>query len=185
MRKHLLSIILSFVFLLSSCGYSENDNLQSFQPTEAAVTNSPIPENTPSPIPVNKPIERSKLNIADIPAYSGSPYVMVNNNIPSFTDEDMTTEPFEIYSPLDSLGRCGVAYANICKELMPTEERQGIGQVKPAGWHTVRYEEVGAGSEGYLYNRCYLIGFQFVFLNIFHCSKVNVITCHCILNCGF
>ena len=86
-----------------------------------------------------------------------SPYVERNGNRPYFTEADHTTEAFETYSELDNLGRCGVAYANICKELMPTEERGEIGQVKPSGWHTVKYDVVNGK---YLYNRCHLIGFQ-------------------------
>ena len=62
------------------------------------------------------------------------------------------------YSDLDTLGRCGAAYANICKELMATEKRGEIGMIKPTGWHTVRYDDII--SDKYLYNRCHLIGFQ-------------------------
>lgn len=40
---------------------------------------------------------------------------------------------------------------------MPTEERGEIGQIKPSGWHTIKYDIV----EGkYLYNRCHLVGYQ-------------------------
>lgn len=85
-------------------------------------------------------------------------YTIVNGNVPYFDTSDYTTEPFETYSELDSLGRCGVAYANICQEIMPTEPRGEIGQVKPSGWHTVRYDDVVEGK--YLYNRCHLIGYQ-------------------------
>ena len=97
------------------------------------------------------------MSVEDIPAYSGEPYVILNDNWPDFDAEDLTTEPFELYSELDYLGRCGMAYANICLEIMPTEPREEIGQVKPSGWHTAKYECV----EGkYLYNRCHLIGYQ-------------------------
>lgn len=92
-----------------------------------------------------------------IPAYDGKAYVAINNNEPFFTDSDMTTTAFENYSDLDSLGRCGVAYANICKEIMPTEERGKIGMIKPSGWHTVKYDVI---KDRYLYNRCHLIGYQ-------------------------
>lgn len=92
-----------------------------------------------------------------IPAYDGRAYVAVNNNEPFFTDSDMTTTAFENYSDLDSLGRCGVAYANICKDIMPTEERGKIGMIKPSGWHTVKYDVI---KDRYLYNRCHLIGYQ-------------------------
>lgn len=81
----------------------------------------------------------------------------IDKNQPSFTEEDLTTEPFEEYAPLDGLGRCGTACANICRELMPTEKREDIGSVKPSGWVQAQYDFVDGKS---LYNRCHLIGFQ-------------------------
>lgn len=75
---------------------------------------------------------------------------------PYFTDADkQETEAFEEYSDLDYLGRCGTAYANVGQELMPAdgEKRGSIGQVKPTGWHTVKYDCVDGK---YLYNRCHL-----------------------------
>ena len=85
--------------------------------------------------------------------------VILNNNNPYFSDADkVRTDAFETYSDLDGLGRCGVAYANICTELQPTEKREEIGSVKPSGWHSVKYPE--QISDKYLYNRCHLIGFQ-------------------------
>ena len=99
----------------------------------------------------------SYVSLDAIPAYDGKAYVAVNNNEPFFTDSDMTTTAFENYSDLDSLGRCGVAYANICKEIMPTEKRGKIGMIKPSGWHTVKYDVI---KDRYLYNRCHLIGYQ-------------------------
>ena len=105
-----------------------------------------------------------------IPPYSGEPYVIIEDNQPNFTLDDFTTTPFENYSELDELGRCGVAYANICVELMPTEPRGEIGMVKPSGWHTVKYDVVDGK---YLYNRCHLIGFQLAGENA---NKMNLIT---------
>mgnify|MGYP002235259106 FL=1 len=99
----------------------------------------------------------SYVSLDAIPAYDGKAYVAVNNNEPFFTDSDMTTTAFENYSDLDSLGRCGVAYANICKDIMPTEKRGKIGMIKPSGWHTVKYDVI---KDRYLYNRCHLIGYQ-------------------------
>ena len=93
-----------------------------------------------------------------VPVYSGEPYTELNGNIPYFTNREKTEDVFEHYSDLDTLGRCGAAYANICKELMPTEKRGEIGMIKPTGWHTVRYDDII--SDKYLYNRCHLIGFQ-------------------------
>ena len=97
-------------------------------------------------------------NIEEIPEYDGiSEYVIINNNEPFFDEKDMKEVSFEKYSELDSLGRCGTAYANIGIDLMPTEERENIGTIKPSGWHTVKYDIVNGK---YLYNRCHLIGFQ-------------------------
>jgi DNA-entry nuclease len=104
-------------------------------------------------------------------SYSGEPYTEVNGNVPYFDESDLTTEAFETYSELDELGRCGVAYANICTELMPTEERGTIGQIKPSGWHTVRYDDLIDGK--YLYNRCHLIGYQLAGENA---NEKNLIT---------
>ena len=83
--------------------------------------------------------------------YDGKPYVKVNGNIPFFDDSEITTESFEFYSELDSLGRCGVTFANISKELMPAEDRGEIGMIKPSGWHTVKYPDLI--EDLYLYNR--------------------------------
>ena len=105
-----------------------------------------------------------------IPEYSGNPYVELNGNLPYFTDEELSTTAFELYSELDSLGRCGAGYANICKEIMPTEERGSIGMVKPTGWHTVKYDCI---TDRYLYNRCHLIGYQLAGENA---NEKNLIT---------
>lgn len=84
-------------------------------------------------------------------------YSVLNNNVPEFTESEITTIPFEEYSELDELKRCGVAFACIGEEIMPTEERGTIGQIKPSGWQTVKYDIVDGK---YLYNRCHLIGYQ-------------------------
>lgn len=99
----------------------------------------------------------AQLQSEDIPSYTGSPYTQINDNVPDFPLDDYMTEAFETYSDLDELGRCGVAYANVCQELMPTQKRGKIGQVKPSGWQTAKYDSVDGK---YLYNRCHLIGFQ-------------------------
>ena len=112
----------------------------------------------------------SAFNAADVPAYSGEPYTAVNNNKPYFTSDNLTTEAFENYSELDALGRCGVAYVNVCLETMPTEKRGSISEVKPTGWHSVKYDNVDGKS---LYNRCHLIGYQ---LTAENANQQNLIT---------
>ena len=102
--------------------------------------------------------------------YSGAPYVVLNQNIPNFTTADLTTKSFEYYSELDALGRCGMTFACIGQDIMPTEERGAIGQVKPTGWHTVKYDIVDGK---YLYNRCHLIGFQLTGENANVCNLIT------------
>ena len=113
--------------------------------------------------------ENITFDMSTIPEYSEEPYVTINKNIPYFTKEDYTTNSFERYSELDSLGRCGVAFANICKEIMPKEgdEREDISSVKPTGWKQKKYDGQ------YLYNRCHLIGYQ---LSNENANKQNLIT---------
>lgn len=101
--------------------------------------------------------DSSNITINNIPEYSGDDYIILNNNVPNFSDSDLTTTSFEEYAPLDDLGRCGVAYSNIGTDIMPTEKRESISSVKPSGWQSVKYDIV----EGkYLYNRSHLIGYQ-------------------------
>lgn len=106
----------------------------------------------------------------DLPAYSQELYSVIADNEPSFTPEQLQAEPYEYYSELDDLGRCGYAMACLSEELMPDEERTGIGHVRPSGWHTVKYDFVDGK---YLYNRCHLIGFQLAGENA---NEKNLIT---------
>lgn len=151
------SILLSLSFVLGACSQSAGS-----QQTEVN-TELSGEKGTGSP-------EQSSFDLSQVPAYSGEPYVVVNNNNPFFKDSDLTTEAFEKYSDLDSLGRCGAAYANVCQEIMPTEKRGAIGMVKPTGWQTVKYDWVDGK---YLYNRCHLIGYQ---LSGENANEKNLIT---------
>ena len=102
--------------------------------------------------------------------YQGEPYVVINDNNPAFNDADFTTISFESYGELDELGRCTTAFANIGKDLMPAEKRGPIGEVKPTGWQTAKYDNVDGK---YLYNRCHLIGYQLTGENA---NEKNLIT---------
>jgi DNA-entry nuclease len=106
----------------------------------------------------------------EIPAYSGEPYVVLEDNQPDFTEDELTVSDYEFYSELDDLGRCGTATACVGLEIMPTQERGSIGQVKPSGWQTVKYDFVDGN---YLYNRCHLIGYQ---LSGENANEKNLIT---------
>ena len=110
------------------------------------------------------------VSLEAIPAWSGDAYITIDRNIPGFTAEDLTTDAFEQYSPLDELGRCGTAYACVSRELMPTEDRESISSVTPSGWINKKYDFIDGK---YLYNRCHLIGFQLTGENA---NKRNLIT---------
>jgi len=159
--RKIVALFLSSLILLTGCNpditYTDT-NIKNEQ------TNNNItkPEETVS--------ENGIDNELDIPEYFGNPYVVINKNNPFFTDSDFSTESFENYSELDILGRCGTAYANIGTDLMPTEERESISQIKPTGWKTVKYDCVNGK---YLYNRCHLIGYQ---LTAENANEKNLIT---------
>lgn len=133
-------------------------------------------KNSTSSISTDSYTYSADFGTVKIPAYASSDYVIINNGVPYFTTkEEHNAEAFEHYSSLDKLGRCGTAYANICKEIMPTEKRGEIGKIKPTGWHQNKYDIVkeDGNPAGYLYNRCHLIGFQLAGENA---NKKNLIT---------
>lgn len=109
-------------------------------------------------------------SMENIPPYDGTPYVVLNDNQPSFTEEDMTDVSYEFYSDLDELGRCGVTEACIGRDLMPTEKRGDISSVKPTGWVQNQYDFVDGKS---LWNRCHLIGFQLAGENANECNLIT------------
>ena len=137
-----LSFLLVFLLLLSCLSGCDSDTVEFFSDI--------VLEEV-----INQPTTDVKLLASE---YSGEPFIAVNDNLPYFSDsEKQNTEAFENYSDLDSIGRCGVAYANICKELMPTEERESLSSVTPSGWNNKKYDFVDGG---WLYNRAHIIGFQ-------------------------
>ncbi len=154
MKKIILSlaaVVLTVTVILSGCSFDDMENN------------------------VNSSINSTSTFIASdfgdsIPYYKDSPYSVLNGNEPYFDEDDFSENSFETYSPLDSLGRCSAAYANISTDTMPTEERGSIGQIKPSGWQTVKYDIVDGK---YLYNRCHLIGWQ---LTAENANAENLIT---------
>jgi len=163
----LYALILSIFLLFTACTSNEVTNTdvpsEPHNTVESVSDNITIEETQEQPKEdieeKEEPLtsQSSSFDINSIPDYSGKAYIAVDNNIPYFTKSELTTKSFERYASLDSLGRCGVAYASIGVDIMPTEERGSIGSVKPSGWHTIKYENVDGK---YLYNRCHLIGFQ-------------------------
>lgn len=182
-RLWLSALLLSMALSVSACGESTPDTTEenSQEQEETSVDEEQPDQGEEEPSEPSEDISdegqdsqisESHFSLSDIEPYSGGDetYLTINNNISFFSDEDLTTESYEYYSDLDGLGRCGVAHACIGLDLMPTEERGNIGQVKPSGWHTVKYDIV---SGKYLYNRCHLIGYQ---LSGENANEKNLIT---------
>lgn len=142
------------------------------RPDETEPPKSLAEEPPGSPVPLSEELAAGvgPGALEDIPEYSGEPYAIINDNIPFFDRAGLPEESFEYYSALDELGRCGAAYANVGTDIMPVKEREGIGQIKPSGWQTVKYENVDGN---YLYNRCHLIGYQ---LSAENANEKNLIT---------
>ena len=160
----LLCIILITALFLGSCEILSDDPY--YDPSDQPEVGGSQSDGSQSDGSQSSPV----VTLEDIPAFDGkTPYVEINRNIPFFENED-TSKSYETYSELDSLGRCGVAISCIGKELLPAKERGSIGQVKPSGWHTVKYDVVDGK---YLYNRCHLIGYQ---LTAENANTKNLIT---------
>ena len=148
-KKQLTYIIIILIWVLINCFYTPSNNTENISNTITLTSNT------------------TYASIEKIPEYEGEIYVTLNNNVPNFEEKDYKTKGFEKYSDLDNLGRCGVAYANICKEIMPTKEREDISDIKPTGWIQKKY------NGEYLYNRCHLIGYQ---LSDENANELNLIT---------
>lgn len=175
--KRRIARLLSFLLILTAVGIcihvaqNPEEFFSRISDPPVAVTDPVI--NTPVPVISAEPIGDLEFRYDEIPAYSGDPWVEVNGSTPFFTGSDLeaANEVFETYSSLDDLGRCGIAYANLCQDLMPTAPRTDIGMIRPSGWQTIRYDDII--KDKYLYNRCHLIGFQLAGENA---NELNLIT---------
>lgn len=150
-KKRKTSLVVSIMSILLVCLFT------TFQDDIKLYINKKIYQSAPS------------YNKESIPEYSGERFVIIDHNVPNFTEEDFNKK--EQYSDLDYLNRCGVAFAKVGIETMPTTEREGIGMIKPSGWHTIKYDHIDGK---YLYNRCHLIGYQLTGENA---NPKNLITC--------
>ena len=138
-RSRILILLLAGALLCSGCAGTAGTQDAELSPSESlSVSGTPAEEN-PSAL------------------WDGQPYTAVNGNVPGFSEKDLTTASFESYSELDSLGRCGTAFACLGQDLMPRGERGDISGIHPTGWHSVQYDFIDGKN---LYNRCHLIGWQ-------------------------
>ena len=166
-HRKLAPFLMAFLLLLAACGGPTEDLSsdagdstqveQSEQVPDISGDTQFAPEDPAERVDATptEPIENSNtVSLSEVPTYSGEAFVAINDNIPEFSADELITTSFETYSPLDSLGRCGVAYACVGTDLMPTEDRGSISEVTPSGWLNKEYDGQ------YLYNRCHLIGFQ-------------------------
>lgn len=177
-----LIYMMAIGLFLSACGVRESDRevagAEAADTIEASLENSPeetgpdaeTPAETESGAVSPKKTDSGEtepgtdssaghraFDLKMVPAYSGVAYADINDDIPFFTEDELTAEPFQEYWPLDEFGRCTGAVACIGPELLPTEVRGNQSAATPAGWHSVKYDGIDGG---YLYNRCHLIGYQ-------------------------
>ena len=158
-----LCIVAVLCLLFCSDNIKKPNSEQNSSTISTSVDNLSTTEQTQ---PTTNASNNLPFKLSDIPRYSGSPFCEVNNNKPYLQSDELTTDSFKRFSELDSLGRCGVAFACIGTDSLPTEERGAIGMIKPSGWHTVRYDDLI--EDKYLYNRCHLIAFE---LSGYECQR--------------
>lgn len=202
MMKRMLALLLVAMTLLSVAACSNENTTPTAPSTPTSIIATPdeaMPTTKPTePIPsITEPSEPEQPTSPTDPStnttvqnpntltvdslrhtlFNGTDaYIIVNSGIPFFTEEEKTKKSFERYSPLDALGRCGVTYACVGKDLMPKDDRESISSVYPSGWkhngksNNNQYDFVDGK---YLYNRCHLIGFQLTGENA---NEQNLIT---------
>ena len=176
-RKKIIKIALMAVIVGGYYLVNNMDQIKKGLPNEPLIKRKAVNKETATEkvkeTGNNNPSERKEMSQADssvnpvdlnqIPDFDGeTTFVAINNNVPTFTDEEKAkarSGSFEYYSELDSLGRVGIAHANLGKETMPPkgEKRGPIGHVKPSGWQSLKFDNVDGK---YLYNRSHLIGWQ-------------------------
>ena len=164
-NKNLTKALLSLIIILciGIIGYF-NPNIQEYLGNNTSIENDIVYASSNS--------NTNSFNLNNIPEYADEPYVVISNNKPDFDEGDLKANSFEKYSELDSLGRCGVAYACLSIDTMPSadDERESISSIEPSGWINKKYDNVDGG---YLYNRCHLIGYQ---LSNENANEKNLIT---------
>lgn len=179
-------IIIAYIAILVISGKKEDDSFV-IKTTEATENTTQaeggLDKATNTDASKNAKTDTSTAGIVingfEVPEFSEDEYIEINDDVPFFEKSELTTKPFEEYSELDSLGRCGAATACVCVDTMPTEARGEIGSIKPTGWHAVSYEDVIEG--GYLFNRCHLIGYALTGENA---NNKNLITATSFMNAG-
>lgn len=173
-KKFWMLLLLVFGLLCTGCSTDNSKSSIKKNDSEAVKTTEEAggaePEELSGSNLKSAKTDLDELDPKDLPEYAGEPYVVINDNQPEFSKEELTDDSFETYSELDALGRCGAAAASVGQDIMPTEKRGDISSVKPAGWHSVQYDIVDGGS---LYNRCHLLGFQ---LTAENANEENLIT---------
>ncbi len=111
-----------------------------------------------------------RFTLPELPVYNGSDsYVTLNGGKPLFLKSQITADSYEYYSPLDSLGRCGVAVGCLGPETLPTGDRGSISGVSPTGWQ----------SSPPIYERSHLIAWS---LSGENANRQNLITGTYVLN---
>ena len=176
LKRFLVGLLIPVLMItMTGCSGEDVDNntlKSSQQVAEKTEENKELPPLNKPDVKLDKESTIQSSDGLEKLKFKGEPYAVVNNNKPEFSKKELSLDDgYENYPNLDNLGRCKTVIAKVGPETMPTEERKGIGMIKPTGWHTIRYDNLI--SDKYLYNRCHLIGFQLAGENA---NKNNLIT---------
>ena len=163
-KKNLLRLILLTIPMILLCGFIPSIHHETASSVTLAAAVTDIPET-------EEPVFDLEEFYSHLPEYNDEPYAEVNNDVPLFTESEIESVKDVQYSELDELGRCSKAFGLIGPETIPEDKRGSIGDVRPTGWHTVRYDD--RIEDRYLYNRCHLIGYQLAGANA---EERNLIT---------
>ena len=96
-----------------------------------------------------------------VPPYDTKASININRNDPSFTtNEKRSKESFVYYSPLDSLGRACVVFANVGLDTVSSVGDRKKISFKPPGWNDKTYEGIVNSDPPSVYNICHLLAHQ-------------------------
>ena len=161
MKKYLTALLLLTTMLMFTACPRQTE------PTQTSASETSVTAVTSHPNSISDATFDDALLLTASVWDGENAYITLHNNVPYFLTADFFSYDnnelkmncnYEYYQDLDYYGRCGMCYAMVCTDIMPTEPRGDIGMVKPTGWHTIRYDNLI--SDKYLYNRCHLIGYQ-------------------------
>lgn len=161
MKKRIIFLLLS-VMLMTGCAPAKEQTYDGYNAEDTVVSTETAPEEDGADGASGDTDNANQQGAAgfdpsEFPEYSGDAWVAVNDDVPYFTEDELTTETYIHLSELDDLARCGPGMMCAGLETMPEGDRGEIGMVKPSGWVQAKYPDVIEDSPSYLYNRAHIL----------------------------